>query len=182
MRFTREPHQRAQQNDWAVWAFFMTNVSSFFCLNAHELLKLLFLTCVLWALVTVGILLCPSLNIHFKNTLAQHVYENPIIWNELWPLESVIFAHRNFVSSSPLQPAATALKSPFDRATKYPIFANQTSMCKSSWFCVSRLIEHIKMHRIAMILICSHTQKNATFLLTKIPIRIKLQLKIDPNE
>lgn len=25
-------------NDWAVWAFFMTNVSSFFCFNALELL------------------------------------------------------------------------------------------------------------------------------------------------
>lgn len=145
------------RNDWAVWAFFMTNVSSFFCLSALELLKLCvaFYMCTL-ALATVGISLCLWIFI-LKCT---HNIQKPIISNELWPKESVVFAHHKFIFPSPSllqQQAATAPKSPLDSAT----IANQTGMCKSSWFCVSQLIEHIKIHCIATILIRCHT-KNAT--------------------
>lgn len=49
----------------------------------------------------------------------------------------------------------------WEAATSYS-FGHQTSMCKSSWFCVSRLIEHFKIHCF----ICdidTPSHKNVTF-------------------
>lgn len=47
-------------------------------------------------------------------------------------------------------------------ATSY-LFPCQTSMCKNSWFCVSRLIEHIKIHCIATKLIRHHIKMRHFF-------------------
>lgn len=77
----REPLHRTP-NDWAVWAFFMTNVSSFFCSNALELLNRF--TCVLLARW-----LWESLYLNRKNPLQKNSTHTTFC--KLWPKESVVF-------------------------------------------------------------------------------------------
>lgn len=165
-------------NDWAVWAFFMTNVSSFFCLNTLELhtkrtneRKVATSTNRLLHRFSFALYMCTLApdrdcgNLYLLTICVCKIHKANSSFDFGMKCgdqkESVILAsssacQKTFQARLLLRfpkPSSNLLKRCrlLCNALRWSLFLGRIwthTMCKSSWFCVSQLIEHIKMHRI----------------------------------
>lgn len=120
----------------------------------------------IFSTATVGIGIFIS-KINSENERCAHTRRGFILWPE-WNLSSfailpVISAGFQFSSSSLFECRLPRMRSRI-----------KASMCKSSWFCVSRLIEHIQIHCDVAKMIChhKHTQKMRHFFPWYLPIEL----------